>query len=229
MKGMLGKLSSLLAARKPALTIEDYETMVRATYNSSAMQEFADFQGMVNPDEYLEAGCFLDLLTSPNPRVLDVGCSYGRHAKPLQLCGASYTGIDLSDVAIELARSLVPLPAEFHVMSASDLKFDDNSFAGFWAYMTLFHVPKSMLHLTLRSLHRVIQKGGIGYLLLPNGEGEGFEGNYYAPDVQSHVSRYSASEISRIAIESGFDIVEQTTEPFSIVEMMLAHRLILKK
>jgi SAM-dependent methyltransferase len=72
------------------------------------------------------------------PRILEIGCANGWLAKHLQAIG-QVTGVDLSDAAIESARSTVS-GAEFHVGDILGLSFPRGCFDVVVTLETLSHV-----------------------------------------------------------------------------------------
>jgi 2-polyprenyl-3-methyl-5-hydroxy-6-metoxy-1,4-benzoquinol methylase len=62
-------------------------------------------------------------LLRPCASVLDVGCGYGRVATPFCDAGYDYTGVDVSDVAIETARAREPR-GTFVTGSALEVTFE---------------------------------------------------------------------------------------------------------
>jgi ubiquinone/menaquinone biosynthesis C-methylase UbiE len=68
---------------------------------------------------------------SKNLRVLEVGCGLGTDGAQFAKAGADYTGIDLTDAAVDLAKKrfeLFDLRGTFRVADAEGLDFPDNSF-----------------------------------------------------------------------------------------------------
>ena len=67
---------------------------------------------------------------SKNLNVLEIGCGLGTDGAQFAKAGANYTGVDLTDAAVELAKKrfeLFKLPGTFRVADAEHLDFPDES------------------------------------------------------------------------------------------------------
>src|SRR4051812_43893688 len=96
-----------------------------------------------------------------NLRVLEIGCGLGTDGAQFAKAGAQYTGIDLTDAAIDLARrrfELFNLPGTFRVADAEKLDFPDNSFDIVYSHGVLHHTPDT--ETAIREIHRVLRPGG---------------------------------------------------------------------
>ena len=77
-------------------------------------------------------------------RVLEIGCGLGTDGAQFAKAGADYTGIDLTDAAIDLARTrfeVSGLKGEFRVADAENLDFADDSFDRVYSHGVLHHTP----------------------------------------------------------------------------------------
>src|ERR1051325_2595584 len=75
-------------------------------------------------------------------RVLEIGCGLGTDGARFARAGAVYTGVDLTEAAVALARGrceLERLPGEFRVADAEALEFADESFALVYSHGVLHH------------------------------------------------------------------------------------------
>ncbi len=100
-------------------------------------------------------------------RVLEIGCGLGTDGAQFAKAGADYTGIDLTNAAIELARkrfALSGLPGEFRVADAENLDFADDSFDLVYSHGVLHHTPDTAL--AVREIHRVLKPGGRAIVML---------------------------------------------------------------
>jgi ubiquinone/menaquinone biosynthesis C-methylase UbiE len=99
--------------------------------------------------------------------VLEVGCGLGTDGAQFAKAGARYTGIDLTDAAVELAKrrfELFDLPGTFRVTDAERLDFPDNSFDLVYSHGVLHHTPDTTA--AIREIHRVLRPGGKAVVML---------------------------------------------------------------
>jgi SAM-dependent methyltransferase len=154
----------------------------------------------------------MSLLGGRPGRALDVGCGKGLLLAQLRDAGWKVEGTELSEVSSRFARSLgvnvfqgpvqeAPVPAE---------SFD---------VVTLFHVLE---HLTdpkgaLAHICRLLRPGGSLVVEVPN------IGSWYARlfgdlwfhyDVPRHLYHFNRVTLRRMLVESGFDVVTETTRNF---------------
>ncbi len=100
-------------------------------------------------------------------RVLEIGCGLGTDGAQFARAGAIYTGVDLTEAAIELARrrfALENLPGEFRVSDAERLDFADESFDLVYSHGVLHHTPDTAA--AVREVHRVLRPGGRAVVML---------------------------------------------------------------
>jgi SAM-dependent methyltransferase len=100
-------------------------------------------------------------------RVLEIGCGLGTDGAQFAKAGADYTGVDLTEAAIELARrrfELFQLPGTFQVADAEQLDFPDNSFDVVYSHGVLHHTPDTAV--AIKEVHRVLKPGGRAVVML---------------------------------------------------------------
>ena len=99
--------------------------------------------------------------------VLEIGCGLGTDGAQFAKAGAHYTGVDLTDAAVNLARrrfELFNLPGNFKVADAEQLDFPDNSFDIVYSHGVLHHTPDTVA--AVREVHRVLRPGGRALIML---------------------------------------------------------------
>ncbi len=106
----------------------------------------------------------------PSGNVLEIGAGTGRDAKELIALGYDYTGSDVSEELLNIARKEVPA-AKFVAQSLYDLNFP-KKFDGFWASAVLLHVPKKRIDEAFASIKSTLKPGAVGFISIKDGEGE---------------------------------------------------------
>ena len=100
-------------------------------------------------------------------RVLEVGCGLGTDGARFARAGAVYTGVDLTEAAVSLARrrfELEGLAGEFRVSDAESLDFADESFDLVYSHGVLHHTPDTAR--AVREIRRVLRPGGRAVVML---------------------------------------------------------------
>ena len=100
-------------------------------------------------------------------RVLEIGCGIGTDGAQFAQAGADYTGVDLTEAAIELARKrfeLSGLQGNFQVADAENLEFLDETFDLVYSHGVLHHTPDTAR--AVREIHRVLKPGGRAVVML---------------------------------------------------------------
>src|SRR2546425_3339202 len=108
-----------------------------------------------------------DFAAARGLRVLEIGCGLGTDGAQFAKAGADYTGIDLTDAAIELARKrfeLCGLQGNFQIADAENLEFPDESFDLVYSHGVLHHTPDTAR--AVREIHRVLKPGGRAIVML---------------------------------------------------------------
>ena len=99
--------------------------------------------------------------------VLEVGCGLGTDGAQFAKAGAIYTGIDLTEAAVHLAKQrfdLFDLQGNFRVADAEHLDFPDNSFDIVYSHGVLHHTPDTAA--AIREIHRILRPGGKAIVML---------------------------------------------------------------
>src|SRR5947209_446007 len=111
---------------------------------------------------FMQVGAILELLPPPPARILEGGCGTGWLAKILQHCGYEVVGIDVSPLAIELARlnptfreAAVP---DFEVGDCEHLRYEEE-FDVVLFFDALHHSVDEQA--ALHCAYRALKPGGI--------------------------------------------------------------------
>jgi ubiquinone/menaquinone biosynthesis C-methylase UbiE len=100
-------------------------------------------------------------------KVLEIGCGLGTDGAQFARAGADYTGIDLTEAAIDLARrrfALSGLKGDFRVSDAEKLDFPNDSFDIVYSHGVLHHTPD--IESAISEIHRVLKPGGRAVVML---------------------------------------------------------------
>jgi len=100
-------------------------------------------------------------------KVLEIGCGLGTDGAQFAEAGADYTGVDLTEAAVELACKrfeLFSLTGKFQTADAENLDFADESFDLVYSHGVLHHTPETGK--AIREIHRVLRPGGRAVVML---------------------------------------------------------------
>ena len=108
-----------------------------------------------------------DFAAARGLRILEIGCGLGTDGAQFAKADAYYTGIDLTEAAIDLARKRFEysgLPGEFRIADAENLDFADESFDLVYSHGVLHHTPDTAR--AVQEIHRVLKPGGRAIVML---------------------------------------------------------------
>jgi ubiquinone/menaquinone biosynthesis C-methylase UbiE len=100
-------------------------------------------------------------------KVLEIGCGNGADGVMFARAGAQYTGVDLTEAAVEATRThfqVMGLKGTFQIENAERLSFSDESFDFVYSHGVLHHTPHP--ESAFAELHRVLRPGGKAVLML---------------------------------------------------------------
>lgn len=151
-------------------------------------------------------------------KVLEIGCGVGTDGAQFAKAGADYTGVDLTDAAVELARTrfeLFDLPGRFQTADAENLEFADASFDLVYSHGVLHHTPDTAK--AIREVYRVLRPGGRAMVML-------YHRDSYNYRLNISVLRRAGAQLLRW--ESGVKLVHRITgEP---LDSLRAHARLLQ-
>ena len=108
-----------------------------------------------------------DFKSARGLKVLEIGCGLGTDGAQFAEAGADYTGVDLTEAAVELARKRFEtfgIAGKFETADAEQLQFEDNSFDMVYSHGVLHHTPDTAK--AIREIHRVLRPGGRAMVML---------------------------------------------------------------
>lgn len=144
--------------------------------------------------------------------VLDLGCGCGIPVARLLAERFRVTGVDLSDVQIARARSLVP-EATFVLEDMTRLDLPPGSFAAVVCLYALIHVPLVAQRPLLTRIRRWLRTGGHLVLVTGHERYEGVEENWLGSGAPMFWSHADAATYREWLEAAGFRIVEQVFVP----------------
>lgn len=132
--------------------------------------------------------------------VLDLGCGPGHHAAAMASNGLRVDAVDGSAEMVAIADAqpgVTARQAQFGDIEGTDL------YDGVWANFSLLHAPRAELPAHLVQLHRALKPGGLFYIGMKLGEGEGPDaiGRFYA--------YYTQEELEKHMQTAGFTPIER--------------------
>jgi SAM-dependent methyltransferase len=141
-------------------------------------------------------------------KILDVGCNTGQYTTLFDALGYKMVGVDLSDIAVNLAKeNAKSLNLKIDYLHADVEKLEmlnENTFDGVVSFSALRYL--SGLKVALQQIYRVTKKGGVVTLDFPNRHCPWFNilKNYFG--VGNHVNDhfYTTKEMAAIFAEAGF-------------------------
>lgn len=92
--------------------------------------------------------------------ILLPGIGYGRNARPFLERGMSVTGIEISETAIEMARSRLGLEIPIYHGSVTQMPFDDRSYDGIFCFGLLYLLDGPGRAKLLADCQRQLAPGG---------------------------------------------------------------------
>ena len=144
-----------------------------------------------------------DFAGSSGLKVLEIGCGLGTDGAQFAEAGADYTGVDLTEAAVELARrrfELFGLEGEFQAADAENLAFPDESFDLIYSHGVLHHTPETAK--AIQEIHRVLRPRGRAVVML-------YHRDSYNYRVNISLLRRAGARLLRW--ESGINLVNKIT------------------
>jgi ubiquinone/menaquinone biosynthesis C-methylase UbiE len=100
-------------------------------------------------------------------KVLEIGCGVGTDGAQFAKAGADYTGVDLTEAAVDLARkrfAVSGFTGKFQTADAENLEFENESFDLVYSHGVLHHTPDTAR--AVDEIWRVLRPGGRAVVML---------------------------------------------------------------
>lgn len=145
-------------------------------------------------------------LVKPPARVLDIGAGAGYDLSYLAQF-YSVIGVEIDPEATRIAQFENP-NADIINMDIMRYEIQQNVFKGIWARDVLHHLTPEQLTELFPRLYSGLVPGGVLFMIVREGEGEGKEVDMLAgKQIQKYYNYFSKTEINNIADAHGFEIV----------------------
>lgn len=121
----------------------------------SAAREYLNSRAAIPFDE------FIHFNSLKNKDVLEIGVGNGSHAQLLAGHSKSFTGVDITDYAVQSTKTRMKvfgMNGDIRKMDAEKLEFDDDSFDFIWSWGVIHHSANTAN--ILKEIHRVLRPGG---------------------------------------------------------------------
>lgn len=153
----------------------------------------------------------------PGPRVLDVGCGPGRDSRYFAGQGLHVTGVDLTPRFAQIAQAYVP-EARFALADMRRLPFAPAAFDGLWVCASLLHLPRQEAPAALAGFRQLLRPGGVIYIGVQQGEGEGLVAARGLGGWERFFSYYDAPGLRTLLLEAGFTLLTEIITPDSRIK-----------
>lgn len=189
---------------------DDPKRIVEAGYDAISDRYDAWADSFETP-EGIWLGKFLARL-EPGSDVLDLGCGGGRQGARAVASVHRYTGVDLSEAQLDLARARIPSGRFLHA-DATEIEFQPESFDAVLSLFMFGHVPRAQQPPLLQRIVAWLRPGGWFLTTL---------GTAGAEDVIEHnwlgapmfFASFDEERNLRLLDEVGFEVEEARVVPF---------------
>ncbi len=136
-----------------------------------------------------------------------MGCGPGHVARYLQERGADVFGLDVSPGMLEQARQLNP-DISFREGNMLALDIPDGTLAGITAFYAIVNLPKKLLSVVFREMHRVLKAGGLLLLAFHIGDHATEEKELWGRPISMDFFLFPTLDVKRLLQAAGFTIVD---------------------
>jgi len=145
----------------------------------------------------------------PGSSVLDLGCGSGDPADVEISKVHKITGVDVSQVQINLARQNVPA-GNFIQADAGSVDFPPASFEAVVSFYTIEHIPRKEHQALLGHIHQWLRAGGFLLISMEAGDYDDIFGEWLG--VPMFISCYDPEVMKQMVTEAGFDLLDAAIE-----------------
>ena len=150
---------------------------------------------------------------TPGAPVLDLGCGCGIPASRILAEQFVVTGVDISQVQIERARSLVPNATFIH-SDMTSLSFAPGSFAAIVSLYAIIHVPLEEQPSLIKSLWAWLSDKGLAILVVGSRAWTGTEDDWLGVSGATMYWSHADSETYRKwFLDCGFSVLQEAFVP----------------
>ena len=181
--------------------------LVELGYDKVA-HDYAELEGEI---EWPRMRWLKTLLTrlEPGSSVLDLGCGSGDPADVEISKVHKITGVDVSQVQINLARQNVPAGNFIHG-DAGSVDFPPASFDAVVSFYTIEHIPRKEHEALLRHINQWLRAGGFLLISMEAGDYDDVLGEWLG--VPMFISCYKPETMKQLVTQAGFDLLDTAIE-----------------
>ncbi|MEY8828274.1 class I SAM-dependent methyltransferase [Sedimentitalea sp. XS_ASV28] len=182
-------------------------------------------RGVVREPDVVTARILALLADEEVHRVVDIGCGRGGLAAALVRRGYSVTGVDPSDLALDVARARAP-GARFLRAGAEAIPASDSSFGAAIFHNALHHLPEGRMEAGIVEAWRLLRSGGVLVVVEPLASGSFFEAMRRVDD-ETAIRAQALAALTRFADRHDSSLVEDSQldriSRFSSVDEFLSY------
>lgn len=153
---------------------------------------------------------FVAQFINPGMNILDIACGigYGNYLIASSLRQVNVLGVDIEARAIDYANKHYKCDNNnFVVGDASQINFTENSFDAVVSFETIEHLHEPKL--LIENVRKVLKNDGLFIVSSPNQTTLPFDKTKFP----FHEQHFSSDELSKLLLDSGFEIVDVYSQP----------------
>lgn len=193
-------------------TLKQVNSKTKEAYNKAASRYFELFHDELEHKQF-DRELILDFLENfdSDSVLCDVGCGPCGHIENfVTRKGINIVGIDISEKCVEIAQEHFP-DIRFEVGDLAQLDYSDDYFDGIISYYSIIDTPKIYIDKVFKEFNRVLKKGGLLFLVVKEGETEGYEKELLGVETEVYFSLFTEKEIEACLKKNNFKIMKSIT------------------